>query len=381
MKRNSVSSLILFHSRFGLQIPRVILIIITKQYSVIQDLPRNSLIKDGWIQIVHPEDRESNINAWMESVSTGKDFLFEHRFRRYDGEYRWQLSRAIAQRDSNGNIQMWVGASTDIQEQKIFTNELERQVLDRTKELNEKNSDLEKMNKELQSFAYISSHDLQEPLRKIQTFASQIQESESQNLSEFVRDKFQRMQSSAKRMQTLIEDLLAYSRTNNEEKKFEVQLLQKIMKKVQETLKEELENKKTILETGTMCDVKIIPFQFHQLLYNLINNSLKFSSQDRIPKITVYCEEAKGEKFRNFRLNPDKLYSHIRLADNGIGFEQQYSEKIFELFQRLHGKEKYNGTGIGLAIVKKIVENHNGVITASGESDNGAIFDIYLPAD
>lgn len=344
-------------------------------------LSQDQLNRDGWIQLVHPDEREENTKAWKHSVSTGKDFLFEHRFRRHDGEYRWQLSRAIAQRDHDGKIQMWVGASTDIQDQKVFASELEKQVWERTSELKQKNLDLEKMNKELQSFAYISSHDLQEPLRKIQTFASQIQENESQNLSEFVKDKFHRMQNAAKRMQTLIEDLLAYSRTNNDDKKFEWVSLQNIMNTVQENLREELENKKAILETGLMCSMKIIPFQFHQLLYNLVNNSLKFSGQNKTPHIKITCEEGSGKKFSNVKLNPEKLYSHIQLSDNGIGFEQQYNEKIFELFQRLHSKEKYNGTGIGLAIVKKIVENHDGVITASGQLGIGATFDIYIPVD
>ena len=336
--------------------------------------------KDGWIQIVHPDDRKANIKHWIEAISSGKDFLIEHRFRKYNGEYRWQLSRAIPQKDAKGNIQMWVGTSTDIQEQKVFVNELEEQVGARTNELKQKNIELEKMNKELQSFAYISSHDLQEPLRKIQTFSSRIEEKEHQNLSETGKYYFERMKNAAMRMQTLINDLLAYSRTNTSERKYEKTDLQTIIEEVKADLKEELEQKNAIIETIDICDIHIIPFQFNQLLQNLISNSLKFSIPNQVTHIKIKCKVAKGKKFKIEKLDAETTYCNITVSDNGIGFDPEYNEKIFELFQRLHSKSQYNGTGIGLAIVKKIIENHNGIITAKGEKDKGATFDIYIPA-
>lgn len=336
--------------------------------------------KDGWIQIVHPDDREQNIKEWLNSIHTGNDFLLEHRFRGHDGTYRWQLSRAIPQRDAHGKIQMWVGTSTDIQDQKNFTDELEKQVHKRTQELASTNMELEKMNKELQSFAYISSHDLQEPLRKIQIFSTHIMEKEAHNLSDSVKDKFTRMQIAAQRMQTLINDLLAYSRTNIQERKFEKTHLDKIIEEVKEDLKEELEQKNASLELTNICEVNIIPFQFRQLLFNLVSNALKFSNGLQNPIIKINCEHGKGATFKNEKLDKETTYCHISVADNGIGFEQHYSERIFEVFQRLHGKEEYSGTGIGLAIVKKIVDNHHGIITATGELNKGALFDIYIPA-
>jgi signal transduction histidine kinase len=130
-----------------------------------------------------------------------------------------------------------------------------------------------------------------------------------------------------------------------------------------------------------MCEVKIIPFQFRQLLYNLISNSIKFSKEKDHPHIKIESEIDSGKKFNIDKLSKEVTYCHISISDNGIGFEPQYSEKIFEVFQRLHGKHEYSGTGIGLAIVKKIVENHNGVVTASGELNKGATFDIYIPAN
>ena len=343
-------------------------------------LTLKKILKDGWLQIVHPDDQQKNIEEWTQSIATGKDFLLEHRFRKYDGEYRWQLSRAIAQKDAEGNIAMWVGTSTDIEDQKKFTNELEVKVAQRTKELNQKNLDLEEMNKELQSFAYISSHDLQEPLRKIQTFASQITERESVNLSSYGIDKFERMQRAAHRMQTLIQDLLAYSRTSTLEKNFEVTDLKAIIEEIKDDLKDDLQLKKATIEIGEMCDVKVIPFQFRQILYNLFSNALKFSSEERTPIIKIDCKNGKGIDFNNKKLINDTNYTQITVVDNGIGFEQEYSEKIFQVFQRLHGKDEYIGTGIGLAIVKKIIENHNGVIVANGKVNEGATFDIYIPS-
>ena len=335
--------------------------------------------KDGWIQIVHPDDREENIKTWNESVTTGKNFLMEHRFRRHDGVFRWQLSRAIPQLDEHGTIQMWVGTSTDIEDQKNFAQELERQVNERTRQIAKNNIELEKMNKELQSFAYISSHDLQEPLRKIQIFSAQILESEVANLSDSGKDRFRRMQNSANRMHTLIEDLLAYSRTGTAEKSFEQYDLTKIVDDVKEEMQEELFQQKVIIEMSGECNVNVISFQFRQLLYNLISNAIKFTKPNQQPHIKIDCVKEKGINFKDERLLPNANYWHISFSDNGIGFEDQYNQKIFEVFQRLHGKKEYQGTGIGLAIVKKIVENHAGIITAKGEVDKGATFDIYLP--
>jgi len=337
------------------------------------------LHRKGWSDIVHVEDRKENISKWMKSILTEKDFLMEHRFRKSDGSYRWQLSRAIPQRDQDGKITMWVGTSTDIQDQKMFTNELEKQVSQRTRQLHKKNEVLEKMNKELQSFTYISSHDLQEPLRKIQIFASQINDFESKNLSDSGKDKFRRMQNAANRMQTLIQDLLAYSRTTDQERTFEMATISQIVEEVKEDLEEEALNKKPIITVVNDCDIIVIPFQFTQLIFNLISNSLKFSKENTVPEILIECNVAMGADFNQEKLIKNKKYCHLKIQDNGIGFEQEYSEKIFEVFQRLHGKEEYQGTGVGLAIVKKIVDNHNGFITARGVLNEGAVFDVYLP--
>lgn len=243
-----------------------------------------------------------------------------------------------------------------------------------------KNAELEKMNNELKAFTYISNHDLQKPLRKIQTFTTRILEKEENNLSENGKHDLKRTQDLAKRMQALIQDLLAYSRINRKKRKFENTDLNKIIGEVKDDLKEELNNKYAILEVTELCKIDIIPFQFSQLLHNLIDNALKFSNPTQPPHIIIKCEIANGIKFNNVKLSPQKKYCHISISDNGIGFKQEYSEKIFEIFHRLHDETEYKGTGIGLAIVKKIVENHGGIITANSKLNKGATFDIYIPA-
>lgn len=342
-------------------------------------LSEKEIEKDGWLQIVHPDDREANINGWMEAIKTGNDFLLEHRFRRYDGEYRWQLSRAIAQKDEEGNIQMWVGTSTDIHDQKNFTDKLEKEVYERTAQLELKNKDLINMNIELQSFAYISSHDLQEPLRKIQTFASRLADLDDQNISAKAKTYLNRIEVSAKRMQTLIQDLLAYSRTNSADRVFVKTNLDEIAEEIQSDFSERIEETNAVIDFDPLGGATVIPFQFRQLLHNLIGNSLKFSKKGETPHIEVRASRIKGNKIGIPVIYPEKMYYHLKISDNGIGFDDEYKERIFDVFQRLNTESEFSGTGIGLAIVKKIVENHKGVITAHSEKGNGATFEIYLP--
>lgn len=241
-------------------------------------------------------------------------------------------------------------------------------------------------NKELLAFTYISSHDLQEPLRKIQLFATIILKNE--NLSENGKYNFQRMQVAAGRMQQLIEDLLAFSRISTEQRKFEKTDLTIIIEEVKAELKDIILEKHAVIEVTELCSANIITFQFRQLMYNLISNALKFSQPGIPPHIVIKSRIVKGSNADNKksalkadRLSPEKNYCHITVKDNCIGFEPHFSERIFEVFQQLHSKEVYAGTGIGLAIVKKIVENHNGIIIATGELKKGAAFDIYIPAN
>lgn len=235
-------------------------------------------------------------------------------------------------------------------------------------------------NKELESFTFISSHDLQEPLRKIQAFSDRILTEEIDTLSSKAKHYFERIQNSALHMQTLINDLLAYSRTSDAKRNFEQTNLNKLLQEVMSGLKEELSKKHATIEIVSDCSVRVIQFQFKQLLQNLISNSLKFSKPKCKPHITITSKIVSKNTVLLAGLPQEIDYCHITFSDNGIGFEAKHNERIFEIFQRLHSKLDYEGTGIGLTIVKKIVENHNGIITATSELNKGAQFDIYIPA-
>ncbi len=270
--------------------------------------------------------------------------------------------------------------------QEQYTKELEAKIEERTLELKnannkliQKNENLIKMNNELEAFAYVSSHDLQEPLRKIRTLSSRIIDVDGKNLSKKGHFYFNLMQDAAGRMQTLISDLLSFSKLNNVEKNFETTNLNKLIAVVKSNLADLIKEKEATFEISDFCDVDVIVFQFKQLLTNLITNSLKFAKPGVPPIIVINCDVAKGKDLIQNGLIPDIDYCHITFSDNGIGFEKKYSEKIFEVFQRLHQKEDYPGTGIGLATVRKIVSNHYGKITATGQLDKGCTFNIYLP--
>lgn len=257
----------------------------------------------------------------------------------------------------------------------IANTELEFQNQEKEKRANE----LLLANKEIESFTYISSHDLQEPLRKIQSFSGRIFVEEYDNLSAMGKYYVERTKLSALHMQTLINDLLAYSRTSTTQRKFVSCNLKEIVDEAMAMLKEDLAEKKAVIEIANAENITIIPFQFRQLIQNIISNSLKFCPSSRTPIVKI------DSKLITFdATQPDKMmlntnYHMITITDNGIGFEKQYKDKIFEIFQRLHDRKEYEGTGIGLTIARKIVENHGGKITAESEINEGSTFHIYLP--
>lgn len=243
-----------------------------------------------------------------------------------------------------------------------------------------KNAELTHSNTELASFSYIASHDLQEPLRKIQSFTGRILEKQSDEFSENTKEYFTRIVNAAASMQSLIDALHAYSRTSILKPEFISTDLNQIMEDVKRSLSEMIASSEAVIDCPTLPAIRVIPLQMHQVFSNLINNAIKFRKPKERPYIKITAELISEENIEEEVALPKRKYWKISVTDNGIGFEKIYGEKIFELFQKLHGKEAYSGTGIGLSICKKIIQNHKGLINANSQPGIGTTFNIYLPA-
>ncbi len=267
-----------------------------------------------------------------------------------------------------------------LQEQTVaLATTLERKVDERTSELLQKNIALENMNDELLSFNYVASHDLQEPLRKIRAFISRISESGEQ-LSARNAAHFERIDNAALRMQRLIEALISYSRANNTDEDYIAVDLNQLLAETKADLRETIDEKKAVIKSDELPVLRVIPSQFQQLFTNLLINSLKYAKSDVNPEIIITSEIINNTRdLKKDVYLPHARYWKISFSDNGIGFEKDYEDKIFELFQRLHGKNEFEGTGIGLAICRKIMQNHDGYIFAEGSPGVGATFNIFFP--
>lgn len=244
--------------------------------------------------------------------------------------------------------------------------------------LQQKNLQLEQSNANLEEFAYVASHDLREPLRKIVTFSGMIADTEKEKMSDKSKTYFERIVNASSRMQAMIEDLLSLS-VISQNNKFERYSLKAVLDEVLVDLELKIKDKNATIVADDLPFAYINPKQFRQLFLNLINNSLKFSRPDIPPVITIKGKYLTPSELEKLPLAKTIRYLRITLEDNGIGFENVYAEKMFQMFQRLHGKVDYEGTGIGLAVCKKIVENHKGIIFASGVPGEGATFTIIIP--
>lgn len=296
---------------------------------------------------------------------------------RKDGSRFWGSVVITALHDADNNIFGFSKVLRDLTERKMAEDKLQMFA----EELLQKNRELERSNKELTSFSYVASHDLQEPLRKIQSFGNLILNAEARNLSDTGKDYFGRMINAAARMQRLIDSLLEFSRTTVNEKNFEQVDLGELLEDVKRDLREVINESGAVVISGPLPVANVIPFQFRQLLSNLLGNAIKYAKKGVIPLIDISATRVGKEEIpQSSSILTDQDYYRITVRDNGIGFEQEYAELIFELFQRLHGKTEYVGSGIGLAICKKIAENHNGWIAAESEPGVGSSFHFYLPA-
>ena len=267
-------------------------------------------------------------------------------------------------RDANNNVYAVFATGHDI------TN-----IVEGEEQLKDINAALTKSNRDLEQFAYVASHDLQEPLRKIQVYAQVIEK--SQTVSEATQKHFDKIRNAAQRMTELIRAVLEYSRLSRKNEQFKLIDLNEVLVNVKNDFELLIAEKNATITSDELPCIKGIPLQMNQLFSNLIHNALKFSSKE--PVIKISCTKVAAGKILIEGIKPYAEYFKLKFKDNGIGFEQQNAERIFSIFQRLHAKEEYSGTGIGLAVCKKIVENHEGFIDAYSEPGQGAEFTIYLP--
>lgn len=256
--------------------------------------------------------------------------------------------------------------------------ELIHKVEERTQELRLYSEELSRSNRELEDFAFVASHDLQEPLRKIQAFGDRLKSSFSAELGEKGQDYLHRMRNAAERMSSLINDLLDFSRINTRGREFDAINLTDIVNNALDDLEIAIQESHAIINVGELPVIQADSSQLNQLFLNLLSNSLKFRKPDTSPVITITATVHQPNIMQQSVC--DNWYQ-ITFVDNGIGFADEYAEKIFTPFQRLHGRTEYKGTGIGLAVCRRIVERHRGCVHASAELGVGATFTLILPAE
>ena len=238
---------------------------------------------------------------------------------------------------------------------------------------------LKRKESELATYDFISSHDLQEPLRKIQILSSAIENNEAPNLSDAGKKYFSSIKNAATRMRTILNDLLSYSETSFNSNRFKEVELSALVKRSKSRLAKQFEHTKTRWGMDDLCQLNVVPIQIEQLFYNMFSNCINFKSPERDLHIQLNTSKNLGSAFNVHGLQSNVMYCEITVKDNGIGFEQQYADRMFQLFKRLSTDEHNKGTGIGLAIVKRIVENHQGQIVAIGKPNHYAIFKMYFP--
>lgn len=332
-----------------------------------------------WKSAIHPEDIERYEAIYTSSFMQRSTFQAEYRLKRKDGEYRWMLDMAKPSYSPNNLFLGYIGSSTELHDKKLLHDELEKRVLERTKDLDEMNKELERSNNELQQFAYVASHDLQEPLRKIMTFSDRLELSKAV-LPAQGQSYLDKIKESSSRMARLIDDLLEYSRISRAGFEFVKTDLNKVLEEVMPDFDVIANQKKAVVKIGTLPTVKAVPLQMQQLFHNLISNAFKFTKEDGVPKVEISARPLTPVEVKQRpALSSDSKYTEITIKDNGIGFPKEFSEQIFVIFQRLNDKKQFPGTGIGLALCSKIVSNHGGDIYAAGKEGEGAEFHVLLP--
>ncbi|HYC83980.1 MAG TPA: ATP-binding protein [Chryseosolibacter sp.] len=341
-------------------------------------------VKGGWESVTHPEDIADVYQAFINGLTNRTEYTVEARlYNKETDKYEWFLFKAAPRFLNNNEFAGFIGTAVNIAEQKSLQSRLEQIVEERTKELTDSNNQLTRSNAELEQFAFVASHDLQEPLRKIQTFSDLIKHRHAQDVNEHLRLYLNKIESSASRMADLIKDLLDYSRLSyRKEYAYQRVDLNKILANVLTDFELVINQKKINILQTALPEIQAVALQMNQLFYNLIGNAIKFSRKDVKSMVSIRETPLKDEVMARHHLRGRKDdYIQIDFEDNGIGFSLDYAEQIFTIFQRLNDKTIYAGYGIGLALCRKIVANHQGVITATGKVNEGATFTVILPKE
>lgn len=341
----------------------------------------DTALKEGvsfFMNIMHPEDLapiiEQNTKAIQKAnesfLKGGEESIeeFQYRMRHVNGEYRWfHTYGTVFSRNAAGEVENVLNISLDITE-KIKAEQI----------LVQKTLELEHSNKSLEEFAFIASHDLKEPLRKISTLTDRLVVIEDKNLSADGRVYLQKVVSSSIRMQQMIDDLLSLAQVTSD-RSYQKVSLQALLTEVLQTFDQKIEESKAKIICKDLPDAVVVPSQFRQLFQNLVSNSLKFRRTEVAPVLEIRHQFLTTHETSHQDVQPASRYVQLTFSDNGIGFDNKFLPKIFSIFQRLHPRHKYEGTGIGLSICRKIVENHGGVIFADGVVDKGATFTVIVP--
>ena len=323
--------------------------------------------KKKFLDFIYAYDKES-VSQWMKNIVKDKQLPFvQYRMIRQDGSigYFKSVGKLLHEEEVKNLV---LGITIDISEEHY-----------QKEALSDQNYELEKSNQELASFNRVASHDLQEPLRKIQTFISLIPDDEREILSVKSKEYLTKIESSASRMRVLIDDLLLFSKTIASKKEFVVTNLTELLDDSVLELAELIEEKKAKIQFDKLPSMLVVPYQIKQLFINIISNSLKYSRENTTPTILINCKKVAAKSHPGILDQSVNWYYKFTFTDNGIGFDPQFRANIFVLFQRLHSTSEYAGTGIGLAICKKIVENHKGQIIADSELNKGSVFTFFLP--
>ncbi|PZR34918.1 MAG: hypothetical protein DI538_15940 [Azospira oryzae] len=331
-----------------------------------EELPK--VTSEFYIGQIGEEDREAYQEAIASAIKNKEGFEIEYLLTTQSGNSKSVFTKAKMVLDHDGNVKKLLGITRDISTLKNLEKERERNL-----------RELKRSNKELEEFAYVASHDLQEPLRKISTFNERLKTKFGETLGADGNAYIDRIIASTENMKMLIDNLLEFSRLTRSSQVFANIDLNTVLQEVKQDQDLKIEETSAVITISDLPVIEAVYSEMKQLFNNLISNAIKFKSLDKAPVIEISSSLLDKKEKDEYHLPLDRVYHKIELRDNGIGFEVEYAERIFQIFQRLHGKTEYAGSGIGLAICKKITDNHEGLIFAKSDPGKGSVFVIILP--